>query len=192
MLMLDVGCGSAKHKGCIGVDLRKLECVDVVADGSRLPFKDYCFNQIFLRHAVEHVPDIVAFMEEIWRVGNDGATIHIWTPHFTSFHSYTDPTHLHHLTIESFDYFDDTTELSRQFKFCSKSGFKVKYRKIIFTKRIFWNYLIEKLANKRPLIYERLFGWIFPADDLYFELKALKPASNGANETGTANYASDR
>jgi hypothetical protein len=177
--MLDVGCGFAKHEGCLGVDLRKLKCVDVVADASSLPFRNDCFDKIFLRHAVEHISDIVSFMSEIWRVSNNGAIVHVWTPHFTSFHSYTDPTHLHHLTIESFDYFDARTELGKEFGSNAKSKFRIRQRRILFTKRIFWNYLIVKLANKYPVVYERIFGWIFPADDLYFELKVVKTKAKG-------------
>jgi ubiquinone/menaquinone biosynthesis C-methylase UbiE len=173
--MLDVGCGSSQHKGCLGVDVRRLKGVDVIADASILPFKDDCFEKIFLRHLVEHIYDIVAFMKEIWRVSNDGAMIYILTPHFTAYHSYTDPTHVHHFTMESFDYFDSTTEKGREFRFSNDFDFRIKNKKIMFTKRIFWNYLVEKLANRYSLIYERIFGWVFSADNLYFELEVIKP-----------------
>lgn len=181
MLMLDVGCGLSKHKGCLGVDVRRLNDVDVIADANRLPFKDNCFAKIFLSHLVEHVYDVVAFMEEIWRVSNDGATICVWTPHFTAYHGYRDPTHAHHFAVESFDYFDSTTKLGKEFKFSNEFDFKIKSREIMFTKRIFWNYLIERLANKHSLLYERILGWIFPADYLYFELEAKKPTARELN-----------
>lgn len=87
MLMIDLGCGSAKHRGYLGVDLRRLKGVDVIADVCRLPFKDNCFDRMILRHVMEHVADIVAFMNEIWRVSNNGATIYVWTPHFSAYHS---------------------------------------------------------------------------------------------------------
>jgi ubiquinone/menaquinone biosynthesis C-methylase UbiE len=174
--MLDLGCGSSKHKGCLGVDVRRVKGVDIIADASRLPFKDNCFNKIFLRHLVEHVYSVVTFMKEVWRVSSDGAEICIWTPHFTAYHSYRDPTHMHHFTVESFDYFDSTTKLGKEFRFSNEVDFRIKNKKIMFTKRIFWNYLIERLANKYSLIYERIFGWVFSADSLYFELEAKKPA----------------
>lgn len=181
MLMLDIGCGLSKHKGCLGVDVRRLKSVDVIADASRLPFKDDCFEKIFLRHLVEHVYDVVAFMKEIWRVSNDSTTICIWTPHFTAYHGYRDPTHVHHFTVESFDYFDSTTELGKEFSFSNEFDFKIKSKTIMFTKRIFWNYLIERLANKHSLLYERLLGWIFSADYLYFELEVKKPTERELN-----------
>jgi len=175
MLLLDVGCGSAKHKGCIGVDLRRRKPVDVIADASSLPFKTDCFDGIFLVHSVEHVLDITSFMKEVWRVSRNGTKIYILTPHFTSHFSYTDPTHMHHLTIESFDYFDRTTMLGREFRLSDDFEFRIKDKRITFTKRMYWNYLVERFANKHPLLYERMFGWTFSADDLYFELEAIKP-----------------
>jgi ubiquinone/menaquinone biosynthesis C-methylase UbiE len=191
MLMLDLGCGLSKHKGCLGVDVRRLRGVDIVADASRLPFKDDCFHKVFLRHIVEHVSDIVAFMKEIWRVTENGATVSVWTPHFTAYHSYRDPTHLHHFTIESFDYFDGTTALGKEFRFSNEFEFRIRERRIMFTKRIFWNYLIEYLANKYSMIYERILGWPFSADHLYFELEAVK-TSQRKNKQGKLDFVAPR
>lgn len=176
MIMLDVGCGAAKHKGCIGIDLRKLKGVDVVADANKLPFKNDCFDKIFLSHIVEHVSNLVTFMREVWRVGKNGALVKIWTPHFTAYRSYADITHQHHLTSQSFDYFDRTTMFGRELWLTREFEFRVKKRQILFAKRKtrFWNYLIERLANKNPLRYESMFGWIFPAENLYFELETVK------------------
>lgn len=176
MLMLDVGCGMTKHKGCIGVDTRKLKGVDIIADACMLPFKDNCFDKIFLSHIVEHIQDLVLFMKEIWRISKSVATILVWTPHFTAHRSYADPTHQHHMSSQSFDYFDKTTTLGKYFWLTKECEFRVKKRQIIFPKRKtrFWNYLIEKLANKNPLRYESMFGWIFPAENLYFELETVK------------------
>ena len=153
--MLDLGCGVSKHSGCLGVDMRKLGGVDIVADASKLPFKDDCFDKVFLRHIVEHVLDITSFMKEIWRVTKNGATVRIWTPHFTAYHSYRDPTHLHHLTIESFDYFDSTTALGKEFRFSSEFDFRIEGKRIVFTKRIFWNYLIKRTENHETYVVSK-------------------------------------
>ncbi len=176
MRALDVGCGTRKIKGAIGIDLRKVKGVDVIADATMLPFKNDCFDKIILSHIVEHIPDIICFMREIWRVSKNKATIHIWTPHFTSMNSFTDLTHVRHLTSQSFDYFDKTTSLAKDLWFDRELKFKVKTKRLIFTKRKtrFWNYLIEKLANKNIARYETILGWIFPCETLYFELEVLK------------------
>jgi len=54
MVVLDVECGARKHKGCIGIDLRRVKGVDVIAAATALPFKDNCFDKIILSHIVEH------------------------------------------------------------------------------------------------------------------------------------------
>jgi predicted SAM-dependent methyltransferase len=176
MVTLDVGCGKRKHKGSIGIDLRRVEAVDIIADATALPFRDDCFDKIYLSHIIEHIPNMIEFMREIWRVCKDKATIHIWTPHFTSPNSYTDPTHVRHLTSRSLDYFDNTTTMGKELWFDLKIRFKIKIKKLFFSKRKsrLWNFFIEKLANKNLARYEAILGWIFPGETLYFELEALK------------------
>jgi len=176
MTSLDVGCGANKHRGCIGVDLRKLKGVDVVADVRRLPFKDNVFEVVILRHIVEHINDLISFMEDVWRICKNHAIIRVWTPHFTAQPSYTDPTHVRHLTFQSFDYFDKTTGVGKVYWFTKDVEFRIKRRRIIFslTRSVFWNYVVEKIANLYPLIYEGSFGWIFPAKEIYFELEVVK------------------
>jgi len=176
MRILDVGCGMRKHKDAIGIDFRRVKGVDIIADATFLPFPNDSFDKIILSHIVEHIPDMISFMKEIWRVSKNKATIQIWTPHFTSMNSYTDLTHVRHLTSQSFDYFDKTTSLGKELWFDIRVSFKVNTRKLFFTKRKsrFWNFFIEKLANKNLVRYESILGWIFPGETLYFELEALK------------------
>lgn len=38
-LKLDIGCGSNKREGTIGLDIRNTGSVDVIADARMLPFK---------------------------------------------------------------------------------------------------------------------------------------------------------
>jgi predicted SAM-dependent methyltransferase len=52
-MMLDIGCGQNK-KGDIGLDFRKLNSVDVVADARMLPFKDESFDHVYSSQTIEH------------------------------------------------------------------------------------------------------------------------------------------
>jgi predicted SAM-dependent methyltransferase len=52
-MMLDIGCGENK-KGDIGLDYRKTNSVDVVADARMLPFKDESFDHVYSSDAIEH------------------------------------------------------------------------------------------------------------------------------------------
>jgi len=173
-IYLDVGCGEAKRNGCIGLDLRELKGVDIISDANKLPFRNNIFDGIFLIHIIEHIFDINLFMSDIWRVSKKDAIIKIWTPHYTSHNSYTDITHIHHLGSRSLDYFDKTTILGKYW--ISKTQFRILKRVLIFDKGMtnIWNYIIERLANKYYSRYEKTYGWIFPAKDIFFELKVRK------------------
>ena len=52
--MLDIACGENKKKGAIGLDTRKIDTVDIVADGRMLPFRDESFNHVYSSHLIEH------------------------------------------------------------------------------------------------------------------------------------------
>lgn len=105
--ILDVGCGPNKFPGSIGVDMNAATAADVIChlDRGGLPFRDNSFDQVRAVHLIEHVADVMATMEEFYRVARPGATIWIVTPHYTDFSSYCDPTHRWHLNSYSFMFF---------------------------------------------------------------------------------------
>ncbi|HXK33996.1 MAG TPA: class I SAM-dependent methyltransferase [Dehalococcoidia bacterium] len=104
--VLDVGCGDGRHiaaaatRGCraVGVDydpneLRKARTrlgghhvgVDlVVADATRLPFRDAAFDAAICTETLEHLPDDRGAIAEVARVLRDSALLHGAVPsHFT-------------------------------------------------------------------------------------------------------------
>jgi SAM-dependent methyltransferase len=107
--MLDVGCGTHKVPGAVGLDWIGATQADVVCDLTKFPWPldDDSFDEIFAYNVMEHLPNVVATMEEIHRVGRNGALVHIKTPHYAGLESWEDPTHVHHFAFESFDYFCD-------------------------------------------------------------------------------------
>lgn len=187
MDILDVGCGTAKTPGAIGIDFNPSTAADIVHDLNVYPWPlpDNAFDVIICRHIVEHVTDLIRFMEEIHRVGRPGARIEIVTPHFSSRYSYTDPTHLRHLSLFSFDYLVDNppfrpSRLSRAFEtqspvadFYSRVRFE-KVRAHLRFARPFRLTGIQWLANRFPNFYEAYWAFVFPARDLYFTLGVVK------------------
>jgi len=105
-------------------------------------------------------------MKEIWRVSKNGAIINIWTPHFTAYRSYADFTHHHHMTSQSFDYFDRTTTFGKYFWLTKEFEFRVKQRQITFPKRKkgFGIILLKNLQTKT--YYDMKVCW-----DGYFQQK---------------------
>jgi len=68
MHMLDVGCGSRKMVGCIGVDLNRNSDADVLADATHLPFADDSVDYVYSRRCLQHVQNDRAALNEICRV----------------------------------------------------------------------------------------------------------------------------
>lgn len=107
MKILDVGCGSNKFEGAIGLDNNPRTAADVIHDLGSVPypFEDNEFDMIVSRHVIEHVPDVMAFITELYRITKPGGTIRLVAPHYTNGDWATDPTHRNHLNSFSFNTF---------------------------------------------------------------------------------------
>jgi len=175
--VLDIGCGYSKEKGSIGIDMLEGSDADVLVNlthGS-LPFKDSVFDVIYCNDVMEHLPNVIATMEEIYRIGKPNADIYIVSPSMSSAHYHNDPTHLRAFTSRSFDYFIEGEKL---FKYgYSTARFKkvsVIYDKESRKERRFFDRWMAKLATNKPLFYEHRLAFIFPLWDISFHLKVDK------------------
>jgi SAM-dependent methyltransferase len=187
MTTLDVGCGNAKTPGALGIDSNPGTQADVIHDLNVFPWplETNTFDRVVCSHIVEHVADMIKFMEEVHRVSRAGAQIEIVTPHFSSRFSYTDPTHVRHLGLRSFDYFMAKrplphTLLTRAFEtqfavpdFYMRPLFHLT-RAHLRLARPFRLTGLQWVANRFPDFYELYLTWIIPARDLYFTLEVLK------------------
>ncbi len=112
---LDAGCGDNKQAGCIGMDRRKRDGVDVVHDIEVVPwpFKDATFNRIVMSHIMEHLKPwlVVDIMDEMWRVMKPGGILMMVMPYPTSHGFYQDPTHIKSWNETTPRYFDPECEL---------------------------------------------------------------------------------
>ena len=107
MKILDIGCGKHKTPGAVGLDSNPRTGADVIHDLDEVPypFPDDEFDIIIGNQVIEHVDDVLAVVAELHRIAKPGGRIRLDTPHYSDVASYTDPTHRHHLTTESFSYF---------------------------------------------------------------------------------------
>lgn len=165
---LNIGCGHKPLPGWINIDrdppddAPDIMRVDV---GQGLPFEDNSFNEIFLDNVIEHIYDIPGLMAEIHRVLAVGGVCNIVTPHFSSASSYRDPTHLHHLSYFSFDYFETGSRSNY-----IKAGFKVSKRISfgggfgLIGRFLFW------LSPQR---WENRYSFVFRASSIKFALEKV-------------------
>jgi len=187
MKILDVGCGNAKTPNAIGIDSNPTTQADVIHDLNSYPWplESNSFDLIIGSHIIEHVADMVKFLEEIHRLGKHGAKVKFVTPHFSSRFSFTDPTHLRHLGIRSFDYFVARRQIRHTFitrvfetqyavpDFYVQPLFKITYAHMRLA-RPFRLTGIQWLANRFPDFYELYLTFILPARDLYVDLEVIK------------------
>jgi len=140
---LHLGCGNQILSGFLNVDLAPLPGVDVVHDLTQMPwpFHEGQFKEIIAVHLLEHLPNTVKVVEELWRIGRRDARLNIRVPYWNSHHSIADPTHIKLFNHKSLDFFDPRKRDCKERPYYSKARF-----------------IIEKIYYWRPLIGEK--GWI--------------------------------
>jgi SAM-dependent methyltransferase len=191
MTTVDLGCGTRKMKGSLGMDIVPVAGVDIVANMAYgLPFKDNSLDGVFAYHVLEHLDDFLGIMGEIWRVCRDGARVQVKVPHASSpFMLWKDPTHKRGLTIATFAYFDDTYFDGIAFAYYSPARFRIEKAKLNFTltdrqvdpaitrARRLLNPIFDAVANRsRGYQYacERFWGPIVGIEEAVLTLRAIK------------------
>jgi SAM-dependent methyltransferase len=166
-LKLDLGCGKAKVKDAIGVDKFLLPGVDIVTklDKYPYPFSDNTFDEIYLNDVIEHLPDTIQAMEEIYRISKPNAKVYIRTINWNSHYNAMDPTHIKTFNEHTFDFFGmypgrEYYSTARFDVLKVKLGYNAQARKLFKSEKVM-KFLSHYLNNV--------------LEDLNFELKALKP-----------------
>lgn len=124
---LNIGCGNRPFEDCINVDKRRTELDAIQHDLERFPwpFADKYFDNVYAYDIIEHLTDVVKTMEEIDRILKPGGRVEIRTCAWDKKQSYDDPTHRHWFTLNSFDFFDPTTEWGKKYNWYSTARFKI-------------------------------------------------------------------
>lgn len=178
MIKLDIGCHT-QRRDVIGIDPYLVPPGGVQATlAVGLPFKDNSVDVIYAYHVLEHAPDLVKAMEELWRVCKEGSLVYARVPHASSSYvTWIDPTHQRGLTIETFAAFT-TYERAR---------FDLDYARLRFItpnrdvepnplRRLLGD-VLEALANhNRAAQYrcERWWGSWVGFDEAFIILRAMK------------------
>jgi SAM-dependent methyltransferase len=182
LTVLDVGCGNKKVPNAIGLDACLLPGVDVVHDLNCFPypFAADSIDEIHINHVLEHIPDVIATMEELWRISRPGAKLHIRVPHFTGILAWKDPTHRRSFTSESFGYFGENG-----YSYYTHAKFQVMSIRLQYStqpKNSRWiaHVLarpIQWLLDRHPTFGERHLAYLVGGiDEIQATLKAIKPA----------------
>lgn len=106
-LKLILGAGKEQRvPGAVHLDIHQFDGVDVVHDLNAYPwpFKDNSFIHISAIHLVEHLQDLVKFMNECHRILKPGCSVYIETPEAGGDLDleFCDPTHIRCFRLYTF------------------------------------------------------------------------------------------
>lgn len=151
-MIVDLGCGTNKTSGAIGIDWVHYPGVNIVSDLEySLPLRSNSIDALHASHILEHINNLIPLMEEIYRVCKPGALVYITVPYFTYEGAFRDPTHVRFFSEVTFSYFQDPTPYGIKTDFQIQDIF-YKYRTIFrifpkFIQKIFrrhlWNVVDE-------------------------------------------------
>lgn len=183
--ILDVGCGANKYEGAIGLDNNPRTAADVIHDLGTVPypFADDEFDLIVSRHVVEHVPDVMAFVGELYRITKPGGRIRLVTPHYTNPDWATDPTHRNHFNSYTFNTF-----MPERAVFDFYTEIQLKPIRTYVSLLNLWRSLgIEFAVNLDQRLpkfrflrkfWEHYLSGVVRGKELHFEFEVVKPAAD--------------
>jgi|PlaIllAssembly_1097288.scaffolds.fasta_scaffold03221_2 hypothetical protein len=108
-MKLNLGCGDKKMEGYVNVDNDPRVQPDVLLDleKDKWIWENDSVDEIVAHHILEHLGDgYFHFLQEMYRVGKDGAIIHVLVPHPRHDVFLNDPTHKRPITVEGLTMFN--------------------------------------------------------------------------------------
>ena len=168
--ILDIGCGSAKTPGAVGLDISADTDADIVHNLDELPYpiEDASFDQILMQDVIEHVREPIKVLEELHRIARPGARIQLRTPHFSSILAYGDPTHRHYFSTIAIRSLAEP-------RFAHYTD--VRFRVVHITLDLWLPFRLVglgALANRFPETYEKYLAFRFPTMNIRAEFEVLK------------------
>ena len=168
--ILDVGCGSNKRPGAVGLDISDDTDADVVhnLDVFPYPLETSSFDEVVMQDVIEHVAEPLRVAAELHRILRPGGMLQLRTPHFSSALAYGDPTHRHFYSTNAIRYLAEPG-----FAHYSNARFAVEH--VTLDLWLPFRALgIAALANRQPGFYEKYFAFRFPAMNIRAAFTALK------------------
>jgi SAM-dependent methyltransferase len=127
VVRLNVGTGPNVDPSpdVVNVDWHAFPGVNVLHDIDQTPwpFDDNQFSDCRAVHVFEHLHNPLGFMAEAHRVLEPGGSLRLYVPHYQSENSFTDPTHVRHCTLRTFDYWCVGTQLFNESAYAGDATF---------------------------------------------------------------------
>lgn len=128
-MKLDIACGASKKQDFTGIDIAPIEGVDIVHDLNTYPWpiEDDSVEEVWCSHYIEHVPNLILFMNEVHRIMKKGAQATFIAPYYTSMRAWQDPTHVRAISEASYYYYNKNwRELNKLEHYGITADFEIK------------------------------------------------------------------
>lgn len=99
-IRLNLGCGDDIRKGYVNVDLYGDPDIRLDLNSEHWPWENDSVQEVAMYHVLEHLPDTIQVMKELYRICRGGAKIYIRVPHPRHDDFLSDPTHARPITLK--------------------------------------------------------------------------------------------
>lgn len=108
---VEIGCGSTKTEGYIGIDRFPLPGVDLIVDlnNQRLPFEDSSVDVIYACHSLEHLDSLEKIIFDIYRVCKHKSIVMILAPYSATSTNLANPYHKTIFNEDTFRFFSSNS-----------------------------------------------------------------------------------
>ena len=115
-LKINLACGNNKIEDFYGIDLIKTDAADISMDLEQYPWdiESECAEELMCVHYVEHVTDLIKFMDEAYRILKPEGKFKVIAPYYTSIRCWQDPTHKRAISEATFLYFNKTWRIANK------------------------------------------------------------------------------
>ncbi len=177
---LNLACGTDIRRSSpdtiwTNLDIAPLEGVDLVHDLRFFPWPiaDDTFDEIVAYDIIEHLPDTIRTMEELWRILKPGGVVEFRIPYWNSIHSINDPTHIKLFNENTLGFFDVDSHLLKTRPYYSTARFTTEsLETTVALFRRSWR-LRAGPAQRITLKLSKTFGDITRM--MFIRMKAVKP-----------------
>ena len=178
LLKLNIGSGHHRAEGWTNLD-RSLEAQpDILFDladipQKRIPLLSDSVDLFLCSHILEHIPNILPVMEELYRIAKPGASMCVRVPYGVCDIAYEDPTHCRHFFENSMSYFGQPAYARDD---CGYRGDWKETNRIISLHPKIKKVFDKSYKPSAEELIEGVRGYRNMATEIIFELQAVKPA----------------
>lgn len=127
-MKLNLGCSDAPLPGFVNVDCFPGPGIEVADLRGPWPWPDSSVEHVRAWDIVEHLPDKIFTMNELWRVLTPGGTVEISVPTTDGTGAWQDPTHVSFWNRRSFLYYEAANPYRE--RFAGAYGIQAKFRTV--------------------------------------------------------------